>query len=248
MRWARTIATPSQATFGDRVLGHCIQDVRRRGKWLIFVLDGEKWLLTHLRMSGRLMVEAAGAPEDPHTRVLFHLDDGLRLCFSDPRRFGRMALVDDPETVLGQLGPEPLDPALTPQKLREMLQSRRARLKPLLMDQRFLAGLGNIYADEVLWEAGLHPLRRSETVSEDEAERLLGAIRRVLEAAIAHQGTTLQDQRYLLPDGRPGAFARHLAAYGREGQPCPRCGAPIVRIRLGGRGAHFCPLCQPLVP
>ncbi len=244
VRWARTIAAPSPAAFSDQIPGRCIREVRRRGKWLIFALEGEKWLLTHLRMSGRLVVEDAAAPEDPHTRVLLYLDDGRRLRFSDPRKFGRMALVDDPQEILGGLGPDPLDPALTPQRLWEMFQGRRVRLKPLLMDQQFLAGLGNIYADEALWEAGLHPLRRSDTLSEEEAERLHRAIRRVLEAAIARQGTTLPDRRYLLPDGRPGEFAAYLAVYGREGQPCPRCGAPIARIRLGGRGVHFCSLCQ----
>jgi formamidopyrimidine-DNA glycosylase len=244
VRWARTVAIPPPDLFARQIQGRCILDVRRRGKWLLFALDGEQWLLTHLRMSGRLVVEAAEAPEDPHARVILHLDDGRRLRFSDPRKFGRMALVDDLEVILGDLGPDPLDPALTPQRLWEMLQTRRVRLKILLMDQRFLAGLGNIYADEALWEAGLHPLRCSDTLNEEEAERLHRAIRRVLEAAIARQGTTLPDQRYLLPDGRPGEFARHLSAYGREGQPCPRCGAPIARIRLGGRGTHFCPLCQ----
>ncbi len=246
VHWARAVITPSSSSaFADQVPGHRIRDVRRRGKWLMFALDGSKWLLIHLRMSGRLVVEEAEVPEDPHTRVLLHLDDGQQLRFSDPRKFGRMALVDDPEEILSGLGPDPLDPALTPRDLWEMLRGKRARLKPLLMDQRLLAGLGNIYADEALWEAGLHPLRRSDTLSEEEAERLHRAVRRVLEAAIARQGTTLPDRRYLLPDGRPGEFASHLAVYGREGKPCPRCGAEIVRVRLGGRSAHFCPRCQP---
>ena len=193
-------------------------------------------------MSGRLAVESADAPEDSHTRVVFRLDDGHQLRFSDPRKFGRMALTPCPEEWLGDLGPEPLD--LTPEGLAGMLQGRRVRLKPLLTDQRFLAGLGNIYADEALWRAGLHPLRCADQLTPEETARLYGAIQQVLEEAIARRGTTLPDQRYVLPDGRPGEFSAHLAVYGREGHPCPRCGAPVVRTRVGGRSAHFCPQCQ----
>ncbi len=244
VRWPRTVAAPDPETFARRLAGRRVLEVRRRGKWLLLGLDGEEWLLVHLRMSGRLAVEDAGAPEDPHTRVVFHLEDGRRLRFSDPRKFGRMALTARPEDWLGGLGPEPLDPALTPERLVGMLRGRRVRLKPLLADQRFLAGLGNIYADEVLWRAGLHPLRRADTLTPEETARLHGAIREVLEEAVARRGTTLADRRYVLPDGRPGEFAAHLAVYGREGAPCPRCGAPIVRARVGGRSAHFCPRCQ----
>ncbi len=245
VRWPRTVAGPDPETFARRLTGRRIREIGRRGKWLLLCLDEGDWLLVHLRMSGRLVVESADAPEDSHTRVVFHLDDGRRLRFSDPRKFGRMALVDDPGAVLGDLGPDPLDPALTPERLAGMLRGRRVRLKPLLTDQRFLAGLGNIYADEVLWEAGLHPLRCADTLTLEETARLHGAIRQVLEEAIACRGTTLPDRRYVLPDGRPGEFAPHLAVYGREGQPCPRCGAPIIRTRVGGRSARYCPRCQP---
>jgi len=244
VRWPRTVAAPDPETFARRLVGRRIWEIRRRGKWLLLGLDEGDWLLVHLRMSGRLAVERADAPEDAHTRVVFHLDDGRRLRFSDPRKFGRMALTACPEEWLGDLGPEPLDPDLTPERLAGMLRGRRVRLKPLLADQRFLAGLGNIYADEVLWRAGLHPLRCAHTLTPGEVTRLHGAMREVLEEAIARRGTTLPDQRYVLPDGRPGEFAAHLAVYGREGQPCPRCGAPIARARVGGRSAHFCPQCQ----
>ncbi len=242
--WPGTVAAPDPEVFIRRLAGRRIGEIRRRGKWLLLGLEGEEWLLIHLRMSGRLAVEGADAPEDTHTRVVFYLDDGQRLRFSDPRKFGRMALTARPEEWLGDLGPEPLDPALTPERLAGMLRGRRGRLKPLLTDQRFLAGLGNIYADEVLWRAGLHPLRRADTLTPEEAARLHGAIREVLERAIARRGTTLADQRYVLPDGRPGEFAAHLVVYGREGASCPRCGASIVRARVGGRSAHFCPQCQ----
>ncbi len=244
VRWARTIATPDPEAFAQWLTGRRIQEIRRRGKWLLLGLDGERWLLVHLRMSGRLAVEDADAPEDIHTRVVFRLDNGQHLRFSDPRKFGRMVLTACPEDWLGDLGPEPLDPALTPERLAGMLRGRRVRLKVLLTDQRFLAGLGNIYADEVLWRAGLHPLRRADRLTPEETARLHGAIREVLEGAIARRGTTLADRRYVLPDGRPGEFAAHLVVYGREGESCPRCGAPIVRARVGGRSAHFCPQCQ----
>ncbi len=244
VRWPRTVAAPDPETFARRLAGRRVLEVRRRGKWLLLGLDGGEWLLMHLRMSGRLAVEDAEAPEDAHTRVVFHLEDGRRLRFSDPRKFGRMVLTACPEDWLGDLGPEPLDTGLTPERLAGMLRGRRVRLKPLLANQRFLAGLGNIYADEVLWRACLHPLRRADTLLPDEVARLHGAIREVLEEAVARRGTTLADRRYVLPDGRPGEFAVHLAVYGREGTPCPRCGASIVRTRIGGRGAHFCPQCQ----
>lgn len=157
--WPRSVAAPDPGTFVSRLTGRGIRDVRRRGKWLLLGLDGGEWLLVHLRMSGRLTVGRSDAPGDPHTRVVFYLDNGQRLHFSDPRKFGRMVLTAYPEEWLGDLGPEPLDPDLTPERLAEILQGRRMRLKPLLTDQRVLAGLGNIYADEILWRAGLHPLR-----------------------------------------------------------------------------------------
>jgi len=242
VRWPRIVAAPDPETFARRLVGRRIREIRRRGKWLLLGLDEGEWLLVHLRMSGRLTVEDACAPDDVHTRVVFHLGDGQRLRFSDPRKFGRMALTACPEEWLGDLGPEP--PGLTLEQLAGMLQGRRVRLKPLLTDQRFLAGLGNIYADEVLWRAGLHPLRPADTLTLEETARLHGAIRQVLEEAIARRGTTLPDQRYVLPDGRPGEFAARLAVYGREGHPCPRCGTPIARTRVGGRSVHFCPQCQ----
>lgn len=244
IRWAPTVAEPESEAFARRLQDRRILEVRRRGKWLLLGLEGGDWLLLHLRMSGRLRVQDARTPEDPHLRLALHLEDGWRLEFSDPRKFGRALLTTCPEKVLSGLGPEPLDPDLTPQRLATMLAGRRTRLKPLLMDQRFLAGLGNIYADEVLWEAGLHPLRQADTLSPEEVERLHQALRTVLERAIQGGGTTLPDRRYLRPDGSPGRFASRLAVYGRPGEPCPRCGQTVQRIRISGRSAHFCRWCQ----
>ncbi len=245
VRWPRTVAMPDPAAFAARLCGQCIADVGRRGKWLVLSLDSGAALLIHLRMSGRLILEADGAATDHHARVLLSLDDGRRLRFSDPRKFGRMALTDDPAEVLGALGAEPLSEEFTAERLARILAGRRTRLKPFLLEQRHLAGLGNIYTDEALWRARLHPLRRADSLNEEEIERLHGAIREVLSEAVAGRGTTLDDTRYVGADGLPGEFAGQLAVYGQAGQACPRCGSPVVRIVVGGRGTHLCPCCQP---
>lgn len=244
VRWERTVAVPDVETFVRRLQGRRIEEIKRRGKWVVIRLDGGFFLLIHLRMSGRLVVGWGSGADDRHLRVVLVLDDGSRLFFSDPRKFGRMALVEDPEHLLGDLGLEPLDEGFTVERLRDRLAGRRARLKSLLLDQRVVAGLGNIYADEVLWRARLHPLRRADRLTEEEVARLHRAIRDVLREAIAGRGTTLRDGRYVGADGRPGGFAPRLAVYRRTAQPCPRCGTPIQRIRVGGRGTHFCPRCQ----
>lgn len=248
VRWERTVAAPDAGVFAERLCGCRILGVGRRGKWLILTLDGGEHLLVHLGMSGRLVQEPLGAPDDPYTRVLVTLGDGGRLVFSDPRKFGRMAVVADPEVALSHLGPEPLVADFTAERLGQMLTGRHGRLKPLLLNQRFLAGLGNIYTDEALWRAGIHPLRCAGGLDQEEVARLHRAIREVLGEAIAAEGTTLDDAQYVGPDGRPGGFAWRLMAYGQTGQPCGRCGTPIERIVVGGRGTHLCTTCQPDCP
>jgi formamidopyrimidine-DNA glycosylase len=245
IRWPRTVAAPDPAVFAGRLRGRRIVGVGRRGKWLRLHLDGGQHLLIHLRMSGRLLVDAADAEDDPYARLLIALEDGRRLRFSDVRKFGRMVLTDDDEAVLGDLGPEPLSAEFTPQRLAVMLARRRGRLKPLLLNQRFLAGLGNIYVDETLWRARLHPLQRANELSAEDVARLHHAIQEVLRGAIDSGGTTLPDTGYVGADGQPGAFAGQLAVYGRSGEPCLRCGVPIERIVVGQRGTCFCPHCQP---
>lgn len=245
VRWERTVAAPDVGAFVERLRGRRILGVGRRGKWLILSLDGGEYLLVHLGMSGNLVHEPTGAQDDPYTRVLVTLGDGGRLAFSDPRKFGRMAVVADPQVALSHLGPEPLVADFTAERLEQMLSGRRGRLKPLLLDQRFLAGLGNIYTDEALWRARIHPLRRASDLDREEVTRLHRAIREVLAEAIAAEGTTLDDARYVGPDGRPGGFALRLMAYGQAGQPCARCGTMIKRIVVGGRGTHLCATCQP---
>lgn len=239
VRWPRTLATPDPATFAQRLTGQRVLEIGRRGKFLRWGLAEGGVVLLHLRMSGDLRWQPppAAAPQ-PHDRLVFHFADGWRLAFNDPRKFGRVWLVEDETNVLGDLGPEPLDLNLSAEDFYSRLQASRARLKPLLLDQRFLAGLGNIYADEALFQAGLHPLRPAHTLTRAEAERLLSAIRQVLQAGIAHHGASI-DWVY-----RGGDFQNHFAVYRRAGQPCPRCGAPIQRQRVGQRGTHFCPHCQ----
>jgi len=193
-------------------------------------------------MSGRLSVGADRHP--PYARVSFALDDGRWLAFCDVRKFGRLALVSDVEGFLEDLGPEPLGPHLSGDWLHSALRSRRRLLKPLLLDQTFVAGLGNIYVDEALHRAGLHPLRRSDRVSPAQADALREAIRGVLTAAIDAEGSSF-DTFYRTPEGRPGAFQDDFQVYGRTGKPCRRCGTPITRLVVGQRGTHVCRHCQP---
>lgn len=237
--WERTLAAPHTAEFERRVAHQTIRDITRRGKFLILHLDQEK-LLFHLRMSGDLLVEDAWLPLAPHHRLVLELDGSLRLAFNDPRKFGRVWLVSDPQTILANLGPEPLDEHFTPEQFHTLLRTHRRQLKPLLMDQTFIAGLGNIYTDEALHLARLHPLMTSHTLDQEQAARLLDSIRQVLEEGIRRQGASI-DWVY-----RGGDFQNHFRVYQRTGEPCPNCGTPIQRIVVGQRGTHFCPVCQKL--
>lgn len=237
--WERTLAAPAPGEFRDRISGQTIREIGRRGKFLILSLDRDT-LLFHLRMSGDLLVEPAGAPLAPHHRLVLDLDGDRRLAFNDPRKFGRAWLVADPRAVLADLGPEPLDAGFTPDEFHSRLLAHRRQLKPLLLDQTFLAGLGNIYADEALHLTRLHPLALSSSLDRARAESLLAAIRQVLGEAIARQGASI-DRAY-----RGGDFQNYFRVYSRTGEPCPNCGTPIARIVVGQRGTHFCPHCQKL--
>jgi formamidopyrimidine-DNA glycosylase len=235
--WSRSLAVPDLDTFQRRLPGQAIRVIERRGKYLIFRLTDDS-LLVHLRMSGDLWVEPGDAPLAPHHRVVLFFEDGLRLAFNDARKFGRMWLVNDPQEVVGGLGPEPLGQDFTAQWLAAALSARRRQLKPLLLDQTFIAGLGNIYSDEALYLAKLHPLALSDQVDSNGVQRLHAAIRSVLEDGLRHNGASL-DWVY-----RGGDFQNYFRAYGRTGEPCSRCGAPIQRIVIGQRGTHYCPVCQ----
>lgn len=236
--WARTVAEPAAEEFCARVAGQSVRSVSRRAKYLLIALNLDT-LLVHLRMSGDLRVESAGADTQPHDRLHLVFDDGDRLAFNDARKFGRMWLVNDPERITARLGPEPFDPALNGAEFLRMLQSTRRQIKPLLLDQAFLAGVGNIYSDEALHRAGIHPLTPAERISVAQAEALLAAIRETLADGIRRNGASI-DWVY-----RGGDFQNHFRVYQRTGQPCPVCGAAVERRVIGQRSAHYCPVCQP---
>ncbi|MEA3345883.1 MAG: bifunctional DNA-formamidopyrimidine glycosylase/DNA-(apurinic or apyrimidinic site) lyase [Chloroflexota bacterium] len=242
--WPPTLATAPPSQFRARLVGQRILKTRRRGKYLVFPLSGGDTLLIHLMMSGQLSVVPSSNPCDRHTHTRFLMDDGRELRFRDVRKLGRAYLVADPEEVVGHLGPEPLAEEFTLPQFRRLIARRRGRLKPLLLNQQFLAGLGNIYADETLFAARLHPLRTADTLTEQEIERLYHSIRAVLTRALAHQGTTLDDSAYRRPDGQAGNYQERLQVYGREGEPCFLCGTSIQRIAVSERGTYFCPQCQ----
>lgn len=237
--WERTLAEPTPVEFEVRVIDQSIEDIGRRGKFLVMNLS-EDTLLFHLRMSGDLVVESCEAPIATHHRLILELDGGIRLAFNDTRKFGRVWLTSNPGAVLGELGPEPLSDTLTTTRFYEMLHARHRQLKPLLMDQSFIAGMGNIYTDEALHRARLHPLRDSHSLTIDETGRLLESMRSVLEEGIHRNGASI-DWVY-----RGGDFQNYFRVYQRGGEPCPRCGAIVERIIVGQRSTHFCPSCQQL--
>lgn len=239
LRWERTLATPEPARFNANILGQSIESVSRRAKYIIIHLSVDS-LLVHLRMSGDLIIRDADAPAEKHDRLLLTLSDGKLLVFNDMRKFGRVWLTPSPQDVLGKLGPEPLDENFSADDLYERLKMHQRQLKPLLLDQSFLAGLGNIYTDEALHLAELHPLTKSDLMKRKQAEILWRSIRSVLEEGIQRNGTSI-DWIY-----RGGEHQHYLQAYGRTDEPCLRCGIPIQKIKVGQRGTHFCPQCQKL--
>ena len=268
--WDRTIRHPLPAErFAVEVRGATIRRVGRRAKSVLVHLADGRVMTVALRMTGALIVAPPGAPPDPYARVVFHLADGRQLRYRDVRKFGRIGLweggglrgglrrdgagkkaVADPRSayrigeVFARHGPEPLARSFTAQRLAERLRGRRARLKTLLLDQSVIAGVGNIYADEALWRARLHPLRTADTLTPAEIRSLHRAVRAVLREGIANRGTSLSD--YVGADGEPGANAERLRVYQRTGEPCLRCGKQIQRIVVGQRSTHFCPRCQAL--
>ncbi len=242
--WPRTLATPDPDTLAARLAGQTVVEVGRRGKYILILLDSGDTLIVHLRMTGNLTVvpHADPAGENDHVRARFDLADGDRLVFTDARKFGRVWLVGDTSAVTGKLGPEPLAWDFTPEVLAARLRRRRTAIKALLLDQTAVAGIGNIYADEALFRAGIHPLRNSASLTDDEIVALHAALQAVLNESIDKNGTLLRD--YRTPYGTEGAFREQLRVYQQTGRPCPRCGAPIERIRVTQRSTHFCPQCQ----
>jgi formamidopyrimidine-DNA glycosylase len=239
--WPRHIATPGPDTFKTQIAGRTIETVNRRGKYLVFTLD-QGVLIIHLKMTGDLIMAPAGQEPGPYDHTVFHLSSGWEMRFSDARKFGKVFLVDDAEQVTGKLGPEPLGNGFSLENFSERIRARKRILKPLLMDQTFLAGIGNIYADEALHRAGLHPTRRSDQLTSGEIKRLWESLQQALESGIQHNGASL-DWVY-----RGGDFQNHFLVYQRTGEPCQKCGQEIERIVVGQRGTHYCPNCQPEVP
>ena len=241
--WERTLAAPDVETFMAHIAGQKIAGINRRGKFLWIELS-EGHLLVHLRMTGDLRVEPCLTPSGEsiplqrHDRMVLNFKNGMRLAFNDPRKFGRVWLVTDAEEVIGRLGPEPFKSNLTATLFYAALQRRGKRqIKALLLDQSFLAGLGNIYTDEALFSAGIHPLRAAGSLSPEQAEKLWHAICSVIEEGIRRNGASF-DWVY-----RGGKF--EFQVYQRTGQPCVRCGALIQKCTVGQRGTHFCATCQP---
>jgi formamidopyrimidine-DNA glycosylase len=238
----------SPQEFVRRTSGRTIGAVRRKGKVLVLELDGgagePKFLMVRLCMTGQVTLEPQEAPMQPHTHVRMPLDDGREeLRFRDPRRFGNLRVLERGaiEEILGTLGPDAQE--ISEVEFFDAMQGRRGALKSWLMNQQMLAGLGNIYADEALFQARIHPLAQPGRVGADGAQRLYRAVRRVLGRAVNLQGTSFRD--YIDLEGRPGNFAMRLKVYQRDGKPCQRCRTPIRRIIVGGRSSHFCPRCQP---
>ena len=269
IHWERTIRHPQPPErFAAEIAGATVRRVTRRAKTVLVHLEDGRVMTVALRMTGALIVAPPGAPDDPYARVVFHLADGRELRYRDMRKFGRIGLWPGGGLrsvgagsgarsrkvaegrgrfrigeVFSGHGPEPLSRRFTAERLAERLARRTVRLKTLLLDQSFIAGVGNIYADEALWRARLHPLRPADSLSDAEVRRLHRAVRQVLREGIANRGASFSD--YVGADGQPGANAERLAVYRRTDEPCLRCGSRVERIVVGQRSTHYCPRCQP---
>lgn len=255
--WPKVIAAPGAEPFSARIAGQRFARFERRGKFLIFGLDrgaGSIWqpgdvLIVHQRMTGRLSIDAepTDAPP-PHVHAVLLLDDGSALSYRDPRKFGRLWLVEDAATVVGRLGPEPADPTFSVEWLARKFDGRSAAVKALLLDQSICAGVGNIYADEALFAARIHPARPAGSLTLDEIAALQVAVRDVLARAVGRGGSSLGDAstNYARPGGEAGGFQNEHRVFHRTGRSCFVCGTPIERITVAQRSTHFCPVCQKL--
>lgn len=244
--WKPTIAEPSVALFCKRIKGRKFSAIRRRGKYLVFESDNEFTMLLHLRMSGRLHLVPVDAPRVKHEHVAITFNSKIQLRFHDTRKFGRIHLIKDPERILSRLGPEPLEKSFTAKALAERIRQHKRMLKPLLLDQNFVAGLGNIYVDEALWDAKLHPNRIAATLTMNEIKALHRSIPRVLKRGLKNLGTSLgtgETNFYSVARHR-GRNKDKLNVFRRTDLPCPRCKNTIERIIVGQRSTHICSTCQ----
>jgi len=224
------------------LIGQRVESLGRRGKYLIFHLSNGRSLIIHLRMTGVLLLNPKGV--DRYARAVFHFSNGHRFVFSDRRRLGLIWLVDDADTVVGKLGPEPLDESFTPGILGQRLSRHHIPVKAALLDQCIVAGIGNMYADEALFATRIHPLRKADSLSPEEVQTLYQSIRRVLGAAIGSKGASVDT--YVRPEGELGTAHFDFKVAHRGGEPCPICGSAIERVLVQNRGTYFCPGCQPL--
>ncbi len=239
VEWQGTVPRSPIAAFQSGLLGKRITGLHRRGKYLVFDLDSGEKLIIHMKMSGSLLLQP---PEDGRfVRAVIQLDQG-GIYFRDPRKFGRMWLVRDESEVVGGLGPDPLEPGFTPETLAARLRHHKTPVKAVITDQAVIAGVGNMYADEALYQARIHPLTPASSLTDEEIERLYYGIRQVLQAGIGDRGASIEN--YIRPNGEPGVAHYRFKVAHQRGATCPVCGGPVVRIVVRGRGTYFCPKCQ----
>ena len=246
IRLPRMIKWPDTEGFRAMVTGQTIKGMNRRGKYLLMELDNGNEVVFHLRMTGRLVFEPTGKTTDSHARVIFHLQDGASLVYGDTRTLGTIHGIKPEERTmlkgLAEMGPEPLSADFTAKYLEQAVSRRKTAIKSFLLNQKYIGGIGNIYADEALFLAGINPLRPANSLTQTECGRLWESVNKVIAAGIADGGTTFRD--YQNGEGGKGSHQEHLYVYGRKGEQCRNCGAVIERITVGGRGTHFCPKCQ----
>lgn len=241
VNWARTVEPFSEARFSKELRGTSIVEITRVGKWLMFALSSGKTVMIHLRMSGSFSMSPSA-----FDRIVLSLSDGLSLYYRDTRKFGRWKLVEDPRVVLGKLGPDALTRRFTLRYFTATMRKRRRMIKPLILDQSIVAGLGNIYADEALWESKIHPERLSDSLTDAELAALFKAIRHVLRVGVRNRGTSLGDGKtnYRDVEGESGGHREQVKAYGRGGKPCSRCKTVLEKTVVAQRGTTYCPMCQ----
>lgn len=245
VHWPRSLARPDPATFCYQIKGQKIVNIIRRGKYLLFTLS-QDYLIVHLRMTGKFMIQSKQEEIHPHERIRLSLSDGRQILYEDQRKFGKWYLVADPSIIFSNLGIEPLSPEFTLEVMHQLFKKHNKQLKSFLLDQSYITGLGNIYVDEALWEAKLHPLTLTGALSENNINNLHKAIIKVLKKGIENTGTSLGDHRanYFSVSGRRGGNQYQLNVFRRDGEPCPRCGTIIVKTVVSQRGTHLCPCCQ----
>lgn len=242
----RLIAFPELKQFKKQIKNRKISDITRRGKYILIHLEEDKIMVIHLRMTGKLLVKSSNEPLKKHTHVIFNLDHNTDLRFNNVRKFGRIYLIDDDNYEaaggLAELGPEPLASDFDFKDFEKLFKGRTVKIKSLLLNQKFIAGLGNIYTDEVLYRSGIHPGRKANTLNKEELKKLYENIRKILKLGIKYNGTTFSD--YVNAFGEKGSFQEKLQVYQKEGQKCNKCGKIIVKDKVAGRSTYYCPNCQ----